>query len=309
MFNFLLSRLLSASIVVLGVSLLVFFFIHLVPGDPVEVMLGESAQPADREALRQALGLDQPLLTQMGQYYSKLFQLDLGTSLYSKRPIFDMLMERIPATATLALAGLLVAVLIAFPLGVLAAVRKGSRWDQGAMGLSLIGVSIPNFVMGPLLIIVFSLWLGWFPVSGGEGFASVVLPAITLGTALAAILSRMVRATLLETLHEDYVRTARAKGLSETAVIWRHAMRNALLPVITVLGLQLGTLLGGAVITEVVFSWPGLGQLTIESIQRRDYPVVQACVLLISLFYVVVNTLTDLVYGWLDPRVRLEQSQ
>ncbi len=306
MLSFLVSRLLSAAIVVLGVSCLVFLFIHIVPGDPVEVMLGESARPADREALRQALGLDQPLLTQMGHYYSNLFQLDLGTSLYSQRPIVEMLMERIPATAELAFAALVVAMVIAFPLGVLAAVRKGSRWDQGAMGLSLVGVSIPNFLMGPLLILLFSLWLGWFPVSGREGFASLVLPALTLGTAMAAILSRMVRATLLETLHEDYIRTARAKGLSESVVVWRHAMRNALLPVITLLGLQLGTLLGGAVITEVVFSWPGLGQLTIEAIQRRDYPVVQACVLLISFTYVVVNTLTDLVYGWLDPRVRLE---
>ncbi len=306
MLSFLVSRLLSAAIVVLGVSCLVFLFIHIVPGDPVEVMLGESARPADREALRQALGLDQPLLTQMGHYYSNLFQLDLGTSLYSQRPIVEMLMERIPATAELAFAALVVAMVIAFPLGVLAAVRKGSRWDQGAMGLSLVGVSIPNFLMGPILILLFSLWLGWFPVSGREGFASLVLPALTLGTAMAAILSRMVRATLLETLHEDYIRTARAKGLSESVVVWRHAMRNALLPVITLLGLQLGTLLGGAVITEVVFSWPGLGQLTIEAIQRRDYPVVQACVLLISLTYVVVNTLTDLVYGWLDPRVRLE---
>ena len=306
MLSFLLSRLFSAAIVILGVSCLVFLFLHMVPGDPVEVMLGESAQPADREALRAALGLDQPLLTQMGHYYANLVRLDLGNSLYSQRPIVDLLLERIPATAQLAVAALVVALLIAFPLGVVAAVRKGSGWDQGAMGLSLLGVSIPNFLMGPLLILVFSLWLGWFPVSGREGWLSLVLPALTLGTAMAAILSRMVRATLLETLHEDYIRTARAKGLSEHRVIWRHALRNALLPVITLLGLQLGTLLGGAVITEVVFSWPGLGQLTIEAIQKRDYPVVQACVLLISLSYVVVNTLTDLVYGALDPRVRLE---
>ena len=306
MFSFLLSRLFSAAIVIFGVSLLVFFFLHMVPGDPVEVMLGESAQPADREALRHALGLDQPLLTQMGQYYGNLLRFDLGTSLYSQRPIADMLLERMPATAELAIASLIVAVMIAFPLGALAAVRKDSRWDQGAMGMSLVGVSIPNFLMGPILILVFSLWLGWFPVSGRDGFASIILPALTLGTAMAAILSRMIRATLLETLHEDYIRTARAKGMSETVVIWRHAMRNALLPVITLLGLQLGTLLGGAVITEVVFSWPGLGSLTIESIQKRDYPVVQACVLVISVAYVVINTLTDLVYGWLDPRVRLE---
>jgi peptide/nickel transport system permease protein len=173
------------------------------------------------------------------------------------------------------------------------------------MSVSLLGVSIPNFWLGPILILVFSVWLGWLPVSGKEEAASIVLPAITLGTALAAVLSRMVRSALLEVLHEDYVRTARAKGMPERTVILRHALRNALLPVVTVLGLQLGVLLGGAVVTEMVFSWPGLGELTIESIQRRDYPVVQACVLLISTTYVVVNTLTDVVYGWLDPRVRL----
>ncbi len=309
MIAFLVSRLLSALVVVLGVSALVFLFLHIVPGDPVEVMLGETASAADREALRQALGLDRPLLAQMAAYYGNLFSLDLGTSLHSRQPIAEMLAERIPATAELALAALLVAIVIAFPLGTLAAVRKGSGWDAGAMGLSLLGVSIPNFLMGPILILIFSLWLGWFPVSGREGIASLVLPALTLGTAMAAILSRMVRATLLDTLHEEYIRTARAKGLSEWRVIWRHAMRNALLPVVTLLGLQLGALLGGAVITEVVFSWPGLGQLTIEAIQKRDYPVVQACVLLISLTYVAVNTLTDLLYGLLDPRVRLEEGR
>ena len=309
MLKFLLSRIASALIVIMGVSALVFLFLHMVPGDPVEVMLGESAQPADREALRRALGLDLPLLTQMGNYYYNLLRLDLGNSLYSQRPIVDMLMERIPATAELAIASLFVAIVIAFPLGVLAAVRKDTPWDQGAMGLSLIGISVPNFVMGPILILVFALWLGWFPVSGRDGLISLVLPALTLGTAMSSILSRMVRATLLETLHEDYIRTARAKGLSERVVVWRHALRNALLPVITLLGLQLGVLLGGAVITEVVFSWPGLGSLTIEAIQRRDYPVVQACVLFISLIYVIVNTFTDLAYGWLDPRVRLRSSR
>jgi len=271
----------------------------------VEVMLGEAAQPADREALRHALGLDQPLLAQLLHYFEGLLRLDLGTSLQSKRPIAELLWQRIPATAELAAAALAVAVVIAFPLGILAAVRKDSLWDYGAMSVSMFGVSIPNFWLGPVLILVFSVWLGWLPVSGREEAASIVLPAVTLGMALAAVLARMVRSALLEVLHEDYVRTARAKGLPERVVILRHAMRNALLPVVTVLGLQLGVLLGGAVVTEMVFSWPGLGELTIESIQRRDYPVVQACVLLISVSYVVVNTLTDLVYGWLDPRVRL----
>jgi peptide/nickel transport system permease protein len=307
MINFLFSRLFSAAIVIIGVSTLVFMLIHFVPGDPVEVMLGESSQPADREALRHTLGLDQTLATQLTHYYVGLVQLDLGQSLHSKRPIIDILLERIPATIELALAGLFVAIVIAFPLGMFAAVRKDSPWDSGAMIFSMVGVSIPNFWMGPVLILCFSLWLGWFPVSGNEGLASLVLPALTLGTAMAAILSRMVRSAVLEVLSEDYIRTARAKGLSEFSVLVHHALRNAMLPVITLLGLQLGTLLGGAVITEIVFSWPGVGQLTIDSINSRDYPVVQACVLLISLSYVIVNTVTDLVYAWLDPRIRLTE--
>ena len=306
--RFLISRLASAAVVIFGVLVLVFFLIHLVPGDPVEVMLGESAQAADREALRQSLGLDQPLLSQFTTYLGNIAQFDLGTSLHSKRPILDILLERLPATLELALAALLVAVLVAFPLGVMAAVKKDSVWDHGAMAVSLLGVSIPNFLMGPILILVFAVWLGWFPVSGRDGLASLVLPAITLGTAMASILSRMVRATLLEVLGEDYIRTARAKGLGPQTVIWRHALRNALLPVITLLGLQLGALLAGAVITETVFSWPGIGQLVIEAIQRRDYPVVQACVLLISVMYVLVNTLTDMAYGWSDPRIRMGTS-
>jgi len=309
MLNFIFSRLSSALIVIIGVSALVFLLIHIVPGDPVEVMLGETSQPADREALRHALGLDQPVMTQMLSYFNNLLHFDLGTSLHSKRPIFDVLLERIPATLELALAGLFVAIIIAFPLGMMAAIRKDSAWDGGAMAFSMLGVSIPNFWMGPILILVFSLWLGWLPVSGRDGLASLVLPALTLGTAMSAILSRMIRASLLEVLGEDFIRTARAKGLSENVVVVRHAMRNALLPVITLLGLQLGTLLGGAVITEIVFSWPGVGQLTIDAINQRDYPVVQACILLISVAYVLINTLTDVVYAFLDPRIRLAEGQ
>jgi len=305
MLRFLITRLVSATVVVFGVITIVFLLIHLVPGDPVEVMLGEAAQPADRDALRQALGLDQPLWVQWGRYVQGLAHLDLGMSLHSKRPIVDILGERVPATLLLAAAGLLVAVVIALPLGILAAVRKGTGWDQGSMAFAMLGVSIPNFWMGPLLILVFSFWLGWFPVSGMEGIRSLVLPAFTLGTALAAILSRMVRAALLEVLSEDYIRAARAKGLNNRTVVLHHGLRNAALPVITVLGLQLGALLAGAVITETIFAWPGIGQLTIEAIQRRDYPVVQACVMLISLAYVLVNTLTDVAYAALDPRVRL----
>ena len=304
MFYFIFFRLLSTLLVVLGVVTLVFLLIHLVPGDPVQAMLGESATPTDLESLRQALGLNQPLLNQWWLYITDLLQGNLGESLYSKEPIIDMLIQRFPATLELAAAGLLVAVALALPLGSIAALRKDSAYDNGAMVFSLLGVSIPNFWLGPMLIFLFSLTLGWLPVSGRESPTSLILPAITLGTALAAILARMVRATLLEVLSEDYIRTARAKGLRESAIVIHHALRNASLPIITVLGLQLGTLLGGAVITEIIFAWPGVGQMTIESIQRRDYPAVQACILLISLSYVLVNTLTDVIYAWLDPRVR-----
>jgi len=306
MVRYFVGRLLSAGVVIAGVAVIVFLLIHIVPGDPVEVMLGESARPADREALRRALGLDQPILMQLGRYLEGIAQLDLGSSFHSKRQITDLLAERVPATFQLAAAALLIAIILGVPLGTLAAMRRGTAWDFVTMGVSMVGVSVPNFVMGPLLILFFSVWLGWFPVSGREGALAIVLPALTLGTAMAAILARMVRSSLLEVIQEDFIRTARAKGLSERQVVWGHALPNAALPVITVIGLQLGTLLGGAVITEIVFSWPGIGQLTIEAIQRRDYPVLQACVLLICLAYVMVNTLTDLVYAALDPRIRLE---
>ncbi|MFB3116520.1 MAG: nickel ABC transporter permease [Gammaproteobacteria bacterium] len=307
MLNYLGSRLFGALLVVVGVTTIVFMLIHVVPGDPVEVMLGESAQVADKEALRETLGLNLPLSTQWLNYVSGLFQLDLGTSLHSKRPVVEILFERIPATSILAGTSILIALIIALPLGVLAAVRKDSFWDTGAMAFSMLGVAIPNFWMGPLLILVFSLWLGWFPVSGNDQTLSLVLPALTLGTALAAILSRMIRSSLLEVLNEDYIRAANARGLSPTTIIWKHGLKNAALPVVTILGMQLGALLAGAVITETVFSWPGIGQLTIESIQKRDYPVVQSCVLLISLSYVFINLLTDLAYAYLDPRVSLSE--
>jgi len=309
MVAYLLQRMAGALLVIFGVTAIVFLLIHLIPGDPVEIMLGESASVADREVLRVALGLDQPVLTQFYNYLKGLLQLDLGTSIHFRRPVSELLLERLPATGLLAAATLAVSMTLAFPLGVLAAVRRNTGWDTGAMGFSMLGVSIPNFWLGPILILVFSLWLGWFPVSGRDGFVSVVLPAVTLGTGLAAVLSRMVRSSMLEVLGEDYMRTARAKGLAPHRVILRHGLRNALLPVITLLGLQLGALLAGAVITETVFSWPGVGLLTIESIQSRDYPVLQACVLLISTTYVLVNLLTDIVYAWIDPRIRVGGGQ
>jgi len=305
MLAFILQRLLGALLVIFGVVSIVFLLIHMIPGDPVEIMLGESASTADRQALRAALGLDLPIAAQFQSYLLGLLQLDLGSSIHSRRAVTELLLERLPATGLLALTTLAITLMLALPLGIIAAVRRNSWWDTGAMSVSMLGISIPNFWLGPILILVFSLWLGWFPISGRSGFTSVILPALTLATGLIAVLSRMVRSSMLEVLGEDYMRTARAKGMPPGRVILHHGLRNALLPVITLLGLQLGALLAGAVITETVFSWPGIGLLTIESIQSRDYPVVQACVLLISVTYVVVNLLTDLAYAWIDPRIRL----
>ena len=305
MISIFLPRILSAIFVVIGVACLVFLVIHVIPGDPVDVMLGESARPADKDALRQALGLHLSLEEQFVQYVKGLVTLNWGTSIFSGRSVSNLLMERLPATIELGLAALLVAIIIAFPLGILAAIRHRTWADFSAMGFAILGVSIPNFLLGPLLIMIGALWLGWFPVSGREDWSSLFLPALTLGTSMAAILSRMVRSTLLEVINEDFVRTARAKGLPEWKVMIHHCLQNALLPILTLLGLQLGALLGGAVITETVFSWPGVGLLTVEAIQQRDYPVVQAAVLCISLTYVMINFLTDILYYWIDPRINI----
>jgi peptide/nickel transport system permease protein len=303
--GFLLRRLAIVAPTVLGAVTLVFFFLHMIPGDPVEVMLGEMAQQADKEQLREELGLNLPLHIQYGRFITGVFKGDLGDSFFYRRPVTQVIAERAPATVELALAAFLVAGLIAIPLGIIAALREGTVVDNASVLFSLLGVSMPNFWLGPLLIILFSITLGWFPVSGRGGVGSLVLPAITLGTALAAILSRMTRASLLERLGEDYLTVARAKGLPEWKVILKHALRNALIPVITVMGLQFGALLSGAIITENVFSWPGIGTLLINAIEARDYPLVQGCILFITLSYVLVNLLTDLIYGWVDPRIRL----
>jgi len=305
MFGYFLRLILSVFLTTWLVSSLVFLLIHLVPGDPVAVMLGDWASPADEAALRQQLKLDLPLWQQYLNYFGGLLQGDLGQSLFYQQPVAELLASRFPFTLQLALVALGVALMIAMPLGIWSALRAGQWPDRLAMMVSLVGVSIPNFWLGPLLILAFSIALGWLPVSGAAAAWSWVLPALTLGTALAAILARMLRASLLEVMHEDFIRTAIAKGLSEKQAVLHHALSNALLPVVTILGLQLGTLLGGAVITEVVFDWPGLGQLLVDSIQRRDYPVVQACILVISVAYIGVNALTEGVYAWLDPRIRL----
>jgi peptide/nickel transport system permease protein len=305
MIQYLLRLLVSILFISWIVGSLVFLLIHLAPGDPVAVMLGDWASPADEEVLRQKLGLDLPLWQQYWQYISGIVQGDLGESLFYQQPVAMLIAERFPYTLQLAVMALFIAILIAFPLGIWSSLKAGKLPDHFAMSVSLIGVSIPNFWLGPMLILLFSITLGLLPVSGAEQPFSWVLPSLTLGTALAAILARMLRASLLEIYHEDFIKTAKAKGLNNRLVYGKHALRNALLPVVTILGLQLGTLLGGAVITEVVFDWPGIGQLLVESIQRRDYPVVQACILIISIAYITINGLTEMVYAWLDPRIRL----
>ncbi len=304
--SYLVRRLLLALPVVLGVATLVFLLIHLIPGDPVEIMLGESALPADRDALREALGLDRPILEQYGSFLWGLCRGDLGVSLQQRRPVTALIREHYPATLELTLAAMLISLLIALPAGILSGIRQYSFWDHSTMFLALLGVSMPNFWLGPLLIWVFSIQLGWFPVSGKGGLAHLLLPALTLGASMAAIVARMTRSSVLEVLREDYVMTARAKGLSEARIILKHVLRNAMLPVLTVVGLQFGALLAGSIITETIFSWPGLGTLMVKAIQTRDYPVVQGCVLVIALSYVLVNLFTDLLYGVIDPRIRYE---
>ncbi len=302
--TFLIRRLIALIPVVLGVVTLVFFIIHLTPGDPVEIMLGETASPADRETLRKELGLDKPILVQYLSFIGGVATGDLGKSLFTNKGVAESIIERYPATVELALCSMALAIVIAIPLGVLAAARKNTIIDTGAMAASLLGVSMPSFWIGPLLILVFSINLGWFPVAGRGGMMSLVLPSITLGTAMAAILSRLTRSTMIEALGEDYITTARAKGAPSMAILFRHALSNALLPVVTVAGLQLGALLAGAIITETIFAWPGIGRLTIQAITARDYPLAQGCVLTISLSYVFVNLVVDIVYALVDPRIR-----
>jgi len=301
-------RLLYLLPTVLGVVTLVFFFLHMIPGDPVEVMLGETAEQTDKDALRESLGLNDPLTVQYGRFLGGLFRGDIGQSFFYQQSVAKVLAERLPATLRLAAAAMLVALLLAIPIGVVAAVKQYGAFDNLSMLAALFGVSMPNFWLGPLLIWLFAIQVEWFPVGGHEGAAALVLPAITLGTALAALLSRMTRASVLEVLTEDFVRTARAKGLPPIKVLFKHVLRNAMIPVLTLIGLQFGALLSGAVITENVFAWPGVGTLFIEAIQTRDYPMVQGCVLYISLGYVVVNLAVDLLYAAVDPRIRLGTS-
>lgn len=305
--RYILHRLLLLAPTLFGALTLVFFLIHLVPGDPVEVMLGETASAADKEELRRQLGLDQPLMTRYAGFLVGLARGDLGNSLYENASVSELVGARLPATVELTLSAMIVAVAIAFPLATLAAIKRDSWIDRGALFFSLLGLSLPNFWLGPLLMITVSIQLGWLPVSGRGGFSHLILPSLTLGMAMAAILTRILRASLLRIVNMDYIKAARAKGLGEPAVWLKHMLRNALLPVVTIMGLQFGSLLAGSIITETIFSWPGIGRLTVQAIQTRDYPLVQGCVLVVAASYLMVNFFTDIIYKLIDPRISYEK--
>jgi len=304
MFRYILTRLLYTIPVVWLVVSVVFLLIHLVPGDPVQQMLGEGAGSADIAAARHAYGLDVPIPRQYVNYWKGVLRGDLGQSLRYNQNVTRLIRQRYPFTLQLTLAAMLVALLLSIPAGVRSA-RRRNRWDDRLLSfVSLLGLSFPNFALGPVLILFFAIYLGLLPVSGSGTWMHLVLPAITMGGALAAILTRMVRTAMLEELSQDYIRTARAKGLPESAVVYKHALRNALIPVLTVVGLQFGALLAGAIVTETIFSWPGIGRLTIQAINNRDYYLVEGCILAIGLTYVAMNFLTDLLYSFANPRIR-----
>lgn len=316
--------------VMLGVCVIVFVLIHLLPGDPAMVMLGQDASPEEVARLREAMGLDKPILEQLWSYLLRLAHGDLGSSIFQREPVSRLVMKHLPATVELAVASMLIAIVLAVPLGVISAVKQHSVVDVVSMGLAQVGVSMPVFWLGVLLILNFSLRWGLLPSVGrGASFSHGVLalfatgstvalsdclrhlamPALTLGLTTAALITRMVRSSMLEVLHQDYVRTARAKGAPERTVIYRHALRNALLPVVTIVGMQFGALLGGAVVTETVFAWPGIGRLAITAIGQRDFPLVQGCVLVVSLLFSLLNLVVDILYTIIDPRVRHGMAQ
>ena len=306
MLRYLLRRLLLTVPVLLGVATLVFALIHLVPGDPAQAMLGEGATADEVARLRTSLGLDRPLIAQYGTFLGGVVRADLGTSFRTGQPVVKEIWRRLGDTAILAVCAMAVAIAVAIPLGIIAAVFRGRTLDHAAMTLALAGISMPSFWLGPLLAIFFAVRLGWLPVSGSGTPWHLVLPSITLGTALAAILARMTRSSVIEELRELYVMAARARGLSQMRAVVRHAFRNSLIPVVTIIGLQFGAVLTGTIITETIFAWPGVGRLLVTAINTRDYPLVQGCILFISVTYVAMNLLTDLTYGLLDPRIRFE---
>jgi peptide/nickel transport system permease protein len=313
MANFLLRRLFTTLLVMLGVSFVVFMIIHLVPGDPVRIMLGLQADQAKIEKIRRQMGFDRPLLVQYGDWLWSALHGDLGQSFITGQSVTKAVAQRFPATLSLAAAALTIALIIALPAGTISALNVGSPLDYAAMFFSQVGVSIPDFWLGILLMLIFALALGWLPPSGytsptedfGDWLQHLILPSMTVGLITASILTRFVRSAVLEVLHQNHVRTARAKGLAEQNIIIRHVLKNAAIPIVTIVGMQMASLLGGIIIVEVIFAWPGLGRLALDAVVRRDYPMVQGAVLIVALFFAVVNVIVDLLYAYLDPRVRV----
>ena len=304
MHKFILKRLGMMIPVLLGVMFVIFTLTYITPGDPVHMLLGDQAPMEDIMELRQQLGLDEPFLVQFGMFASRIVQLDFGTSFVSKRQVFVEIIARFPTTMQLAAMSILISILIGVPLGIISATKQYTIFDNGATVVGLLGVSIPNFWLGLMFIIFFSVNLGWFPSSGFDTPMHWVLPSFTIGISSAAIIMRMTRSSMLEVIRQDYIRTARAKGQKESKIIFSHALKNALIPVITVTGLQFGVLLGGAILTENVYSIPGLGRFMVDSIQRRDYPIIQGGVLLLALVFSFVNLMVDILYAFVDPRIR-----
>lgn len=303
--SFIINRILSGIVVIFGISIFSFLLIHLIPGDPVKIMLGINATPEQVEKLNHHLGLDKPLLVQYTQYITNIFQGDFGTSLKTGRPVLTEILDRFPETVKLAMFGLFIAIVLGISMGILAAKFKDSFIDKLCTWFATLGVSIPSFWLGILLVMVFSVKLGWFPIANGTGLQDLVLPAVTLGVVASTMIMRLTRNGMVEVLSNDYIRTARAKGLDEHVILIRHSLRNVLIPVVTVVGLQLAALLGGTVIIEQVFNWPGLGTLAIGGIMSRDFPLIQGIILFMGVVYVTINILVDVLYSLIDPRVEV----
>ncbi len=305
MYKYVLRRVMLLIPVIIGVTFIIFTMMYLTPGDPAKIMLGESAKAEDVARLREELGLDQPYLIQFGNYVKKaVLEQDIGRSYVTKRPVTEEIMTRFPVTLKLAAFSILIAVSLGIPIGIISATKQYSLFDNVAMVVALLGVSMPNFWQGLLLILLFSVTLGWLPASGFSTWKHMILPAVTIGTSTVAVITRMTRSSMLEVIRQDYIRTARAKGQVESKVINRHALKNALIPIITVVGLQFGYLLSGAVLTESIFAVPGVGRLMVESIKQRDFPVVQGAVLFIAITFSLVNLFVDIMYAYVDPRIR-----
>lgn len=309
MVQFIINRVLSGIIVIFGISIFSFLLIHFIPGDPVKIMLSQNATPEAIEQLNENLGLDKPLFVQYTTYMTNVIQGDFGTSLKTGRPVLTEILDRFPETVKLAVAGILIAIGLGITLGIVAARYKDSFIDTIVMTLATLGVSIPSFWLAILLVMVFSVKLAWFPIAEGTGFRDLVLPAVTLGVLASTMISRLTRNGMVETLSNDFIRTARAKGLEERIILFRHALRNVLIPVVTLIGLQMAALLGGTVILEQVFNWPGIGTLAIGAISSRDFPLIQGTILFMGVIYVAINILVDIIYGFIDPRIEVSAKE